>query len=75
MRDRDSTPAERLNMAFKFGKMGRASKSVHEGEIFDIRQLSRSGQMRISNRKLFRERVAPCLGIANVCRDQRWAAP
>jgi hypothetical protein len=35
---RGSTPAERLNMAFKFGKTGRESKvGMHKGEIFDIR--------------------------------------
>ena len=65
---KDSTPAERLNMAFRFGKVGkRIEIGMHEGEIFDIRQISGSGQMRISRSgSCSRERVAPRLGVADM---------
>ena len=40
---------------------------MHEGEIFDIRQLARAGpNANLQTRKLFRERAAPCLGVANM---------
>ena len=65
---KDSTPAERLNMAFKFGKTGKGIEiGMHEGEIFDIRQLSRirpDADFQIG--KLCRERVAPCRGVADM---------
>ena len=55
-------------MAFKFGKVGkRIEIGMHEGEIFDIRQLScirPNADFQIG--KLFRERVAPCLGVADM---------
>src|SRR5580658_8145263 len=46
---KDSTPAARLNMAFKFGKAGRASKSGCMNARYSISaRLPASGQVRIS---------------------------
>ena len=65
---KDSTPADRLNMAFKFGKVGkRIEIGMHEGEIFDIRQVAGirpDADFQIG--KLCRERVAPSRGVADM---------
>ena len=48
----------------KFGK--NVEIGMHEGEIFDIRHLPRIGpDANLQVGKLFRERVAPCLRVAD----------
>ena len=62
-----STPAARLNMAFKFGNAGSWLKSGCMNARYSMSFTSpASGQMRIWQiGKLVPERVAPCLRIAD----------
>ena len=55
-------------MAFKLGKTGSEFEvGMHEGEVFNIRQLSRIGpNADFQIGKLFLERVAPCLGVTDM---------
>ena len=63
---KDSTPAERLNMAFKSGNAGSEIR-MHEGKVVDIRQISRlRPKANFQIGKLCRERVAPCPGVADM---------
>src|ERR1700687_4724054 len=62
-----STPAERLNMAFKFGNSGRMSKSGCMKARYSISATS-PGLGQVANfqvGKLFRKGVAPCLRVAD----------
>ena len=63
-----STPAERLNIAFRFGKPRQNIEiGTDEGEIFDIRDLSRIGpNADFQIGKLVREIVAPRLRITDL---------
>ena len=62
-----STPAERLNIAFRFGKFRqRIEIGMHEGEIFDIHQFARIGpNADFHIGELFLESIKPQLCIAN----------
>src|SRR5882762_3322550 len=61
-------PGGTAEHGFQIRKNGkRIEIGMHEGEIFDIRQLSRvrpNADLQIG--KLFPERVAPCLGVADM---------
>ena len=62
-----STPAERLNMAFRFGKAGSWSKSgcmnARYSMSFTSPDIGPDANWQIG--KLLPECVAPCLGIAD----------
>src|SRR5271165_307277 len=61
-------PGRAAEHGFQIRKSGKNIEiGMHEGEIFDIRQLSRiRPNADLQMGKLFPERVAPCLGVADM---------
>src|ERR1700676_529023 len=68
MPDKRLYPGRAAEHGFQIRKVGkRIEIGMHKGEIFDIPQLARIGpNANFQIRKLFLERVAPCLGVADM---------